>query len=104
MSPRPPLKQPALVDLSFAALGWLHRASIAVGSDRFTETLHRSRFYLTQAAAHAATPAELAMIAGLSASLDGLIQADANARELLSDSVTGIADACAAEIEQLPKS
>jgi hypothetical protein len=102
--PRPPLRHPALMDLSFAALGWLNRSAQAVGSDRFTETIHRSRFNIEKAAGHAATPAELAIITGLTASLDALIQADADARQLLSDSVTGIADACAAEMAQLLES
>ena len=89
------------MDLSFAALGWLYRSANAVGSDRFAETVHRSRFYLDKAAGHAATPAEAAVVTGLNASLDALIQADADARQLLADSVAAIADTCAAEIDQL---
>ena len=92
------------MELSFAALGWLNRSAQAVGSDRFAETVHRSRFNIEKAAGHAATPAELAIIAGLTASLDALIQADADARQVLGDSVSGIADACAAEMAQLLES
>lgn len=89
------------MDLSFAALGWLHRCAQAVGGDRFDETVRRSRFYLEKAAGHAATPAETAVISGLAAALDALIRADADARHLLGDSVSEIAEACAAEIAQL---
>lgn len=89
------------MELSFAALGWLQRSAQAVGSDRFPETLQRSRFYLDKAASHAATPAEAAVITSMATAVDALLQADADARELLDDSVTGIADVCAAEIDQL---
>lgn len=89
------------MELNFAALGWLQRSAQAVGSDRFPETLQRSRFYLEKAACHAATPAEAAVITGLAASVDALLQADVDARQLLDDSVSGIADACAAELDQL---
>lgn len=89
------------MDLSFASLGWLHRSAQAVGSDRFAEAVTRSRFYLDKAAGHAVTPAEAAVITGLAAAVDALIQADADARRLLGDSVTGIADACAAEVAQM---
>lgn len=89
------------MELSFGALGWLCRSANNVGSDRFAESVARSRFYLERTACHAATPAEAAIVDGLAASLDALIQADADARELLGESVTGIADACAAESDQL---
>lgn len=86
---------------SFAALGWLNRCAGAVGSDRFEETAHRTRFCLAKAAGHAATPAETAVVAGLAASLEAVIEADADARRLLAESVAGIADACAAETTHL---
>ena len=89
------------MDLSFAALGWLYRQAQAVGSDRFEETGHRAKFYLEKASACAHTPAELAVLAGMHVSLDALVQADLEARELLSESVSGIADACASETDQL---
>lgn len=76
------------MDLSFAALGWLNRAAQAAGSIRFTETARRARFYLVQAARHATTPAELAVITGLTASLEGLTKADADAKELLLESLS----------------
>ena len=98
--PRRPSKLPALTDLSFASLGWLLRSAHAVGSERFDEAVRRSRFYLEKAAGHAATPAEAAVIDGLAASLDGLVRADADARQLLTESVAGIADACAMELTQ----
>lgn len=100
-NPYPPRNHPPLLDLSFAALGWLHRSAIAVGSDRFEETVQRTRFYLSRAVRHALTPAETAVITGLATCVDGLIQADTAARHVLADSVTGIADACAAEVVQL---
>ena len=89
------------MELSFAALGWLNRSAQAVGSEKFVETVQRSRFNIGKAAGYAATPAELAIITGLTTSLDTLIQADADARHVLGDSVSGIPDACAAEIAQL---
>lgn len=89
------------MELSFAALGWLQRSAQAVGSDRFPEALQRSRFYLEKAAGCAVTPAEAAVINSLTAAVGDLFQADADARRLLDDSVTGIADACAADIDQL---
>ena len=88
--PRPPLQHPPIMELSFAALGWLHRAAQAVGSIRFTESIQRSRFNLERAKDHARTPAELAVIAGLASSLQGLIRADADTRELLAASLSAL--------------
>ena len=85
--PRPVTITP-LMEVSFAALGWLNRAAQAVGSIRFTEAVTRSRFYLDRARKIAATPAELAVITGLAASQRGLIEADAQARELLEESLS----------------
>ena len=99
--PRPPLKHPPLMDLSFAALGWLYRLAQAVGGDRFEETANRAQFYLEKASACAHTPAELAVLASMHGSLDALKEVDIEARELLGESVSGIADACAAEVDQL---
>ena len=88
--PRPPLQHPPIMELSFAALGWLNRAAQAVGSIRFTESIQRSRFNLERAKDHARTPAELAVIAGLASSLQGLIRADADTRELLAASLSAL--------------
>lgn len=99
--PRPPLRHPPLMDLSFAALGWLHRAAAAVGSDRFVEALDRSRFYLGRCAGHATTPAERAVVDGLSAVVDGLVTANARSRVLLADSVSGMGAADATEFVEL---
>ncbi|MEI7716704.1 MAG: hypothetical protein WCI78_11530 [Mycobacterium sp.] len=88
--PRPPRQHPPIMELSFAALGWLNRAAQAVGSVRFTESIQRSRFNLERAKRHARTPAELAVIAGLASSLQGLIRADADARELLAASLSDL--------------
>lgn len=76
------------MDHSFAALGWLHRAAQAVGANRFTESTTRARFYLEKAAGHAVTPAEVAVITGLTSSLQGLNQANAEARALLEESLS----------------
>ena len=92
------------MDLSFAALGWLNRCAQAAGSDRFDETARRSRFYINTAAGHAHTPAELAIVTGLTTTLDALVVADAEARALLADSVSTIADACATEVTHLLES
>jgi hypothetical protein len=88
--PRPPRQHPPIMELSFAALGWLNRAAQAVGSIRFTESIQRSRFNLERAKRHARTPAELAVIAGLASSLQRLIRADADARELLAASLSDL--------------
>ena len=98
---RPPRQHPPLMDLSFAALGWINRAAGAAGADRFAESVRRARFYLGQASRHAWTPADRAVITGLAASLEAVILADAEARAVLGESVSGIADACAAEVDQL---
>ena len=84
--PRPVTVTP-LMDVTFAALGWLNRTAQAVGSERFAEAMTRSRFYLDRARNIAATPAELAVITGMAASQQGLIEADAQARELLEESL-----------------
>ena len=81
------MQHPPMTDLTFAALGWLNRAAQAVGAIRFTESIKRARFYLERAASHAVTPAEVAVITGLTSSLQGLIQADADARALLEESL-----------------
>lgn len=99
--PKPPLKHPPLMDLSFAALGWLTRASQAVGADRFFEELERAQFYLGRSRAHARTPGELALIEGLSEALGGLIDADRQARQLLTDSVSGMDAAEATEFIEM---
>lgn len=85
-NPRPPVKHPPLMDLSFAALGWVNRAAQAVGSDRFAESVNRSRFYIARAEEHAATPAERAVIEGLYFSVDLIIEANAKARTMLAES------------------
>lgn len=99
--PRPPLQHPPLMDLSFAALGWLIRSSQAVGAERFFESLERAQFYLDRTAVYAHTPAERAVWEGLSAALDGLIAADRQAREMLRDSVSGMDAAQACEFVEL---
>lgn len=100
-NPRPPLKHPPLMDLSFAALGWLYRAAEASGSERFAETLDRCRFYLERTERHVTTPAERAVFDALSSAVDGLITANAQARVLLSDSVSGMDAAEASEFVEL---
>lgn len=82
-----PRKVTSLMDVTFAALGWLNRTAQAVGSERFAEAVTRSRFYLNRARKIAGTPAELAVITGLASSLPGLIEADAQARGLLEESL-----------------
>lgn len=91
-----PRKHPPIMDHSFAALGWLHRAAQAVGSPRFAESLGRARFYTVRAAIEASTPAEVSVVNGLIAAEEGLVEADADARRLLAESVSGMdaAEAC----------
>lgn len=85
--PRPPRQHPPFMELSFAALGWLARAANHAGGVEFTEAVQRARFNLKKAAGYAHTPAEVAVISGLASSLEGLIKADADARELLGASL-----------------
>ena len=87
--PRPSTKPAPLLEHSFGVLGWLNRAAQAVGSTRFGECVQRIEFNLHKADMHAKTPAERAVMAGLRASLDALVHADAEARELLDDSALG---------------
>lgn len=83
-------RQPPFLDLTYAVLGWSHRAAQAVGSDRFAETISRASFYFAQAAGHAHTPGEEALLAGLEVTLNELITANARARVLLAESVSGM--------------
>lgn len=99
--PRLPQQHPPLMDLSFATLGWLHRAAQSVGSERFFETLERAQFYLDRTLAHVRTPGERAVYTGLSEALGGLIDADRAARLLLRDSVSGLDAAEATEFVEL---
>lgn len=92
---------PPLMNNSYAALGWCHRAANAVGSDRFAETVRRASFYVEQVARLATTPGEKAILAGLLTTLDGLITANAQARVLLAESVTGMNAADATEFIEL---
>lgn len=94
-------RQPPFVDLTFAVLGWTHRAAQAVGSDRFSETLNRASFYLAQAAMHAHTPGEEAVITGAQSALDELAVANAQARVVLAESVSGMDAAEATEFVEL---
>ena len=93
--PRVPKRYGPLMAQSFA-LGWLNRAAQAVGSPRFPETLRRATLSVDQAATHARAPGDLAVIAGLSLSLDELRRADSQGRILLGESVSGMnaAEAC----------
>lgn len=83
-------RQPPFLDLTYAVLGWSHRAAQAVGSDRFAEIISRASFYFAQAAGHAHTPGEEALLAGLEVTLNELITANASARVVLADSVSGM--------------
>ena len=96
--PYPARKLPLLTDLSFASLGWINRAAQAVGSDRFVETARRARFYIREATGHAITPAEAAVMEGLSATVDALDEADAEARALLGEAVSGLSEAFATDV------
>ena len=89
------------MNCTFSVLGWLHRSAAAVGSDRFAETTRRCQFSLNQAASLAATPAERSLIDGLTKTLQAVITADADSRELLDDAISGISETCAAELDKL---
>jgi hypothetical protein len=98
--PYPPRRHPPLMEFSFAALGWINRAAQAVGSDRFVETVHRARFNIDAAAAYAVTPADMAVLEGLSATLEAVIQADSEARALLGEAFSELAEAFTADVDQ----
>lgn len=99
-----PRRHPPLMEYSFAAQGWLYRAAQAVGSARFVEALDRARFYLSKANKHCWTPGEAAVLQGLYDSVDGLIEANAKARQLLHHSCEGMNAAEAAEFVELIES
>ena len=88
------------MEFSFATLGWINRAAQAVGSDRFVETVHRATFNIDATAAYAVTPAEMAVLEGLSATLEAVIQADSEARALLDEAVSELAEAFTADVDQ----
>lgn len=96
-----PKRKPPFSDLSFSTLGWLNRAASAVGADRFFECLERAQFYLDRTAATAATPAERAVVAGLTLSLSALIDTDRVARKLLQASCSGMDAAEATEFVEM---
>lgn len=100
-NPRLPRQHPPLMDVSFAALGWLHRAAQAVGSDRFFEALDRAQFYLDRTAELAHTPAERAVWEGLQHILGELITADRAARTLLDASCAGMDAVVATEFVEM---
>ncbi len=97
-------KQPPLLDLTYAVLGWSHRAAQAVGSERFAETISRASFYFARAAEYARTPGEDAIITGLEQMLHELVTANAQARVVLADSVSGMDAAEATEFVELIES
>jgi len=94
-------RQPPLLDHTFSVLGWIHRATRAVGSERFAETISRAEFYFAQASQHARTPGDAALLIGLNVAIDELIAANAQARVLLADSVSGMDAAEATEFVEL---
>ncbi len=100
--PRPNQRPPTpLMAHSFAALGWSLRAAQAVGSDRFSEALRRAELCFAQAAVAAHTPGDAAIVTGLQVVLDELLVADSQARTLLTESVSGMSAADAAEFVEL---
>lgn len=100
--PNPRAAQPPpLMEVSFAALGWLQRAGQAVGSARFVEAIRRAGFYLEKTAELAQTPGERAVVDGLEAAVDNLIAANAEARSLLARSCADMMVADVAEFIEL---
>lgn len=94
------------MDLAFAGLGWVLRAADAVGSDRFAECITRARFNIGRAGTYAKTPADKQVLAAMTAMLDALDCADADAREVLGAAVSTMLSAMVpddlAELESLP--
>ena len=103
-NPRPTAYHPPLMELSFAALGWLNRTAQAVGSDRFAESANRCRFYLARAEEHVFTPAEQSVIEGMRHALELLLADNARTRTLLAESCTGMLASDAAEFVELCES
>ena len=99
--PLPPLRHPPLLDLSFAALGWLFRCTGAIGSPRFGEALERTQFYLMRANAYAETPAEKALVWALFEGLGEINGENLAAERLLAESVSGMNAAEATEFVEL---
>jgi hypothetical protein len=56
-----------------------HRAAAPANHPRFAELVQHTRFYLKKANDHEGTPAEHMVMAAMTAALDELIQADADA-------------------------
>jgi hypothetical protein len=100
-NPRAATQHPPLMELSFAALGWLNRTAQAVGSDRFAELVNRTEFYLDRAEEHVFTPAEQAVIEGMRHGLGLLLTVNAQARTLLAESCSDMLAADAAEFVEL---
>lgn len=101
MTDQTPQRFPAVTELSFAVLGWLNRANRAVGSERFDEAVERTSFYLGRLLQSCRTPADVAIYSGLYEALIGLTEADAQARRLLAESVSGMNAAEATEFVEL---
>jgi hypothetical protein len=100
--PSPRFGKPApLMEQSVSALGWLNRASQAVGSPRFLEAAARADFYLDKVSDLASTPGERAVLAGLENGLDKLYAANANARTLLTRGCDEMTVADVAEFVEL---
>jgi hypothetical protein len=91
----------ALVDFTHAGLGWLLRAADAVGAPRFRELVDRAGFYLDKAFVAAQTPAERVVVDHLIRSSLALLNADADARRVLAESVSGMNAADASEFVEL---
>jgi hypothetical protein len=85
----------------FASLGWVIRSAHAVGADRFDEAARRARNTIARCEVHIVTPAERAVLDGLSASLDAVIRDDLETRQLLGELVSGIPEVCADEAAQV---
>ncbi|MBU3706730.1 MAG: hypothetical protein FGM50_08645 [Mycobacterium sp.] len=94
------------MELAFAGLGWVLRAADAVGSDRFTESVARAHVNIGRAGTYAKTPAERQVLAGMTAILDALDCADADAREVLGEAASTMLSEMVpddlAELESLP--
>lgn len=94
------------MELSFAGLGWVLRAAGAVGSDRFAECITRARFNIGQAGTYAVTPADKQVLVAMTAMLDALDCADADAREVLGEAASTMLSAIVpddlAGLESLP--
>ncbi len=95
-----PRAHPRLRELTFNALGWLHRTTEAIGHPRFDESARRTQFYIDRVLVAAKTPGERKFATAISAALEGIIESDGDANGLLSQWATDVDPGVVVEFDQ----